>query len=290
MVSWASPERRKQIGSEELRKRREGIDQVANDLRFRAVSDLHLEEAGDLDDSDFDWFCIDFGNKEIRRQIELGWELKSKSRNLETYGGETPEWRASNLQYGNIKQNLAMRISLGGGFVEFIARETERLGRRSENNASGGRKQEDIRIRLTSIPEEENGGAESAILTISNLDLQDQGAVQVQSATSNDHEMAESQNEISGNLQSGRRRFRILQGRAEQTNEPLTESKQIALRPELRRLMRVARIAMPCAFYDASASAKTFETAKESDRFRRDFRREYCEGHERVELCPHAWF
>ena len=42
--------------------------------------------------------------------------------------------------------------------------------------------------------------------------------------------------------------------------EPLTESAQFALRPELGGLMRISRIARPDALYGASAPAQTFET------------------------------
>ena len=46
--------------------------------------------------------------------------------------------------------------------------------------------------------------------------------------------------------------------RARRPSEPLTENEQAALRPELGRLMWIARITSPGAIYAASAAAQTF--------------------------------
>ena len=57
-----------------------------------------------------------------------------------------------------------------------------------------------------------------------------------------------------------RAKFRISQSYREmRTNEPLTESGQLALRSELAKLMRIASIARPGALYGASVSAQTSE-------------------------------
>ena len=52
----------------------------------------------------------------------------------------------------------------------------------------------------------------------------------------------------------------ILPGRAQQMNEPLTESAQFKLRSELGKVIRIAIIARPGVTHDASASVQTFET------------------------------
>ena len=56
----------------------------------------------------------------------------------------------------------------------------------------------------------------------------------------------------------------ILPSSSRQKGEPLTEAEQFTLRPELGKLMRIARIARPGALYDDSVSAQTFETIDES--------------------------
>ena len=53
--------------------------------------------------------------------------------------------------------------------------------------------------------------------------------------------------------------------------EPLTGEGAFALRSELRKLMRIARIARPVALYDASFSAQTFENIDESIIYPIDF-------------------
>ena len=66
------------------------------------------------------WFCNDFENKASQRQFELETELKFTVRDLESYGAYTQEWREreAQLNYGNIKQNLARRIILRIGLAE----------------------------------------------------------------------------------------------------------------------------------------------------------------------------
>ena len=48
---------------------------------------------------------------------------------------------------------------------------------------------------------------------------------------------------------------------AKKMGEPLTREAQVALRSELGKLMRIARISRHCALYDASISAQTSEAA-----------------------------
>ena len=50
----------------------------------------------------------------------------------------------------------------------------------------------------------------------------------------------------------------ISRERARQPNEPLTEDEHAALRSELWKLMRIARLARQAAIYDAPAAAQTF--------------------------------
>ena len=57
--------------------------------------------------------------------------------------------------------------------------------------------------------------------------------------------------------EGGMRDISILPGSAKQTDEPLTESEQFALRSELVGLIWIARISRPCALYGASVSAQT---------------------------------
>ena len=52
--------------------------------------------------------------------------------------------------------------------------------------------------------------------------------------------------------------------RSKQMDEPLTKQEQFALRSELGKLTRIARIARPCALRDASVSARTFESINET--------------------------
>ena len=56
----------------------------------------------------------------------------------------------------------------------------------------------------------------------------------------------------------------ILPRRAKQMGETLAKEGEFALRSELGKLMRIARVARPGALYDASVSAQTSETIAES--------------------------
>ena len=50
----------------------------------------------------------------------------------------------------------------------------------------------------------------------------------------------------------------ISHARTRAPEKPLVEADQSIFRSEIRKSMRVARIARPCAIYDASAAAQTF--------------------------------
>ena len=52
------------------------------------------------------WFCNDFENKASQGELEMWKELTPKERDLETYGGETKEWKEAQLHYGNVTHNL----------------------------------------------------------------------------------------------------------------------------------------------------------------------------------------
>ena len=99
-------------------RKREGINQVANGLRLRSVSDLHLGGAGDFEDPDFYGVRNDFVSMPCQRKLELGGELTLNERDLETYGEEAQEWKEAQLHYENVKRNIERQISLGIGFVE----------------------------------------------------------------------------------------------------------------------------------------------------------------------------
>ena len=57
----------------------------------------------------------------------------------------------------------------------------------------------------------------------------------------------------------------IPHGRTKEINEALTEAKEAISRPELGKLIRIARIARQAAIYDASFAAQTFTEWKMVD-------------------------
>ena len=146
------------------------------------------------------WVPNDFENKAIQRQPATDRDLEPSEIDLETYGGETQEWKASQLQYGEIMQSIAKRLSLGIGFWELRERESGRYERRSENNAKYETKKKRRCEQPATLYSRRRRGGDSDKCK---LGSQDQALVQEQPETPNDHEMVELQNEVSGNLQSG---------------------------------------------------------------------------------------
>ena len=61
----------------------------------------------------------------------------------------------------------------------------------------------------------------------------------------------------SGNYEGGNH-IAIFHERTRPPKEPLAENEQTIFRSELGKLMRIARIARPCAIYDDSDAAQTF--------------------------------